>query len=118
MNYVGKLLGQFKAPCELHHPPEAFCSHLELLYEIENVQWLEKPLSRFAKGLEQFGLTLRNQVAFELELILTQRDNIKKQSAFHFSTRRICLCKMGEALPTHSGVNTAFPTRSGNDVKK
>lgn len=83
VNYVGKLLGQFKHPVNFYHPPEAFCSHLELLYEIENVQWLEKPLSRLLKRLEQF-LTLRNQVAFELELILTQRDNIK--NSLHFTS--------------------------------
>jgi len=73
VNYVGRLLGQFKHPVSFYHPPEAFSSHLELLYEITNVQWLEKPLSRLLKQLEQF-LKLRNQVAFELEMVLIQRD--------------------------------------------
>ncbi|WP_165311843.1 Y-family DNA polymerase [Vibrio ziniensis] len=81
VNYVGKLLGQFKHPVSFYQPPEAFSSHFELLYEIENVQWLEKPLLRLLKRLEQF-LTLRNQVAFELELILTQRDNIPNSLYF------------------------------------
>ncbi len=76
VNYVGRLLGQFKHPVTFYHPPEAFNSHLELLYEITNVQWLEKPLFRLLKQLEQF-LKLRNQVAFELEMGLIQRDLTK-----------------------------------------
>ncbi|QXO18241.1 Y-family DNA polymerase [Vibrio ostreae] len=74
VNYVGRLLGHFKHPLSFYHPPQAFHAHLDLLYEIDNVQWLEKPLRRLLKRLEAF-LTLRNQVAFELELMLQQRDD-------------------------------------------
>ncbi len=81
VNYVGKLLGQFKHPVAFYHPPETFRSHLELLYEMDNVQWLEKPLLRLLKQLELF-LTLRNQVAFELELVLIQRDKLKSSVFF------------------------------------
>lgn len=74
VNYVGRLLGQFKHPIEFYHPPEKFHSHLELLFDIENIQWLEKPLTKLLDKLELF-LTLRNQVAYELELSLHQRDH-------------------------------------------
>lgn len=81
VNYVGRLLGQFQHPVTFYHPPEAFRSHLELLHDIENVQWLEKPLSRLLNHLERF-LTLRNQVAFELRLTLNQRDQIHHSVVF------------------------------------
>lgn len=82
VNYVGRLLGRFKHPLSFYHPPQAFHAHLDLLYEIDNVQWLEKPLQRLLKRLEDF-LTLRNQVAFELELTLQQRDNTSDLMRFN-----------------------------------
>lgn len=81
VNYVGRLLGQFKHPLSFYHPPQAFHAHLDLLYEIDNVQWLEKPLQRLLIRLEAF-LTLRNQVAFELVLTLQQRDHNRYQLPF------------------------------------
>lgn len=81
VNYVGRLLGQFKHPLSFYHPPQAFHAHLDLLYEVDNVQWLEKPLQRLLERLEAF-LTLRNQVAFELSLTLQQRDNTQYQLQF------------------------------------
>lgn len=74
VNYVGRLMGQFKHPVTFYHPPEKFKHYLELLFEIENIQWLEKPLMIQLNKLELF-LTLRNQVAYELELTLHQRDH-------------------------------------------
>lgn len=72
VNYVGRLLGQFKHPLDFFHPPAQFESELDLLYEIDNVQWLIKPLTILLQRLESF-LLLRNQVAYELKLSLTQR---------------------------------------------
>jgi len=83
VNYVGRLLGQFKHPVDFYHPPEKFHRYLELLYEIENIQWLEKPLQKLLERLELF-LTLRNHVAYELALQLHQRDN--KTSSIHFTS--------------------------------
>ncbi|MHA2937670.1 Y-family DNA polymerase [Vibrio sp. RC27] len=74
VNYVGRLLGQFKHPLNFHYPPEKFSTDLELLYDIDNCQWLLKPLAILLKRLEQF-LLLRNQVVYELELCLIQRAN-------------------------------------------
>lgn len=74
VNYVGRLLGQFKHPMAFYHPPEKFHRYLELLYEIENTQWLERPLKTLLERLESF-LTLRDHVAYELQLTLHQRDN-------------------------------------------
>jgi len=81
VNYVGRLLGQFKHPVTFYHPPETFHTHLELLYEVTNVQWIEKPLLRLLKQLEPY-LKLRDQVAFELEMGLIQRDMSKNSIIF------------------------------------
>ncbi|WP_407531255.1 Y-family DNA polymerase [Vibrio parahaemolyticus] len=73
VNYVGRLTGQFKHPVDFYHPTESFQVYLELLFEIENVQWIEKPLAKLLRQLETF-LKLRDKVAFELRLTLHQRD--------------------------------------------
>ncbi|WP_194436221.1 Y-family DNA polymerase [Vibrio fluminensis] len=83
VNYVGRLLGQFKHPLDFYHPPEKFHSYLELLYEIENIQWLERPLKKLLERLELF-LTLRNHVAYELQLTLHQRD--KQSDTIRFTS--------------------------------
>ncbi len=99
VNYVGRLLGQFKHPIEFYHPPEKFHSYLELLFDIENIQWLEKPLTKLLDKLELF-LTLRNQVAYELELTLHQRDypdgKIRFTSACgdYYAQRWLRLCQL------------------------
>ncbi|MEF1310060.1 DNA polymerase Y family protein [Vibrio mytili] len=74
VNYVGRLTGQFKHPVDFYHPTESFQVYLELLFELENVQWIEKPLAKLLLQLETF-LKLRDKVAFELCLTLHQRDN-------------------------------------------
>ncbi|MCY9802022.1 DNA polymerase Y family protein [Vibrio scophthalmi] len=81
VNYVGRLLGQFKHPLAFYHPPEKFHSYLELLYEIENIQWLERPLKKLLERLELF-LTLRNHIAYELQLTLHQRDKQNETITF------------------------------------
>lgn len=74
VNYVGRLTGQFKHPIDFYHPPEKFQQYLELLFDIENVQWLQKPLVKLFRQLESF-LRLRDRVAFDLTLTLHQRDH-------------------------------------------
>lgn len=74
VNYIGKLTGQFRHPVDFYRPPERFQSYLELLFEVENTQWLNKPLKKLLVKLEHF-LSLRGQVAYELELRFHQRDN-------------------------------------------
>ncbi|KFI10531.1 DNA polymerase Y family protein [Vibrio coralliilyticus] len=99
VNYVGRLMGQFKHPVNFYHPPEHFQSYLELLFDIENTQWLEKPLLKLLEKLEGF-LTLRNQVAYELELTLHQRDHAAGVIAFtsacgdYFAQRWAKLCQL------------------------
>lgn len=73
VNYVGRLTGQFKHPVDFYHPTEGFQVYLALLFELENVQWVERPLLRLLRQLETF-LKLRDKVAFELRLTLHQRD--------------------------------------------
>ncbi len=82
VNYVGRLMGQFRHPIEFYHPPEQFECYQELLFDIENIQWLERPLTKLLEKLELF-LMLRNQVAYELTLILHQRDHADEQVSFH-----------------------------------
>jgi len=73
VNYVGRLNGQFKHPIDFYHPPEKFEQYLELLFDIENLQFIEKPLSKLLTQLEAF-LKLRDRVAFEIKLTLHLRD--------------------------------------------
>lgn len=73
VNYIGRLIGQFKHPIEFYHPPSSFQRHLDLLFEIDNVQWLEKPLQKLLTQLEYY-LKLRDQLANELEVQLHSRD--------------------------------------------
>ncbi len=82
VNYVGRLTGQFKHPVEFYHPAEHFSQYLELLFDIENIDWLQKPLTRLFKQLEVF-LKLRDKVAFELQLTLHQRDYGDRAVNFH-----------------------------------
>lgn len=74
VNYVGRLNGQFKHPIDFYHPPEKFEQYLELLFDIENLQFIEKPLTKLLKQLEAF-LKLRDRVAFEIKLTLHLRDS-------------------------------------------
>lgn len=54
VNYVGRLNGQFKHPIDFYHPPENFQQYLELLFDIENILFIEKPLLKLLNQLECF----------------------------------------------------------------
>ena len=73
VNYVGRLIGQFKHPVNFYHPPENFERFLELLFDVDNLLWLQKPLEKLLKQLESY-LKLRDKLAHELQLILHQRE--------------------------------------------
>ncbi|CCN36884.1 putative Nucleotidyltransferase/DNA polymerase involved in DNA repair [Vibrio nigripulchritudo SO65] len=73
INYIGKLTGRFKHPVDFYHPPQTFKYSLDLLYEIENIQFLERPLGNLLKKLEHF-LKLRDQLANEIQIILQLRN--------------------------------------------
>ncbi|WP_416308451.1 Y-family DNA polymerase [Neptunicella sp. SCSIO 80796] len=73
VNYIGRLLGQFRHPQPFYHPAEVFERYLELLFDMDNVQWLVKPLGRLLEQLQVF-LTVRDKLAHELILTLYQRD--------------------------------------------
>lgn len=99
VNYVGRLMGQFRHPIDFYHPPEKFVCYQELLFDIENIQWLEKPLTKLLEKLEQF-LLMRNQVGYELVLVLHQRDHQDGQVQFssasgdYLASRWLTLCKL------------------------
>lgn len=72
VHYLGRLTGQLKHPLHFYHPPDQFECSLDLLFEVDNVQWLHKPLLRLLSRLESF-LTCHDQVACELALLLHYR---------------------------------------------
>ena len=82
VNYVGRLNGQFKHPIDFYHPPESFQQYLELLFDIENILFIEKPLLKLLNQLECF-LKLRDRVAFELILTLHLRDKDDHHVSFY-----------------------------------
>ncbi|MGR5355523.1 Y-family DNA polymerase [Vibrio chagasii] len=82
VNYVGRLNGQFKHPIDFYHPPESFQQYLELLFDIENILFIEKPLLKLLNQLECF-LKLRDRVAFELTLTLHLRDKDDHPVSFY-----------------------------------
>jgi protein ImuB len=73
VTYVGRLTGQFKHLVEFYHPPEQFTHYLELLFEISDMQWLEKPLNKIYQLLTHF-LQMRDKKAHELVIKLHLRD--------------------------------------------
>ncbi|WP_462174377.1 Y-family DNA polymerase [Pseudoalteromonas xiamenensis] len=73
VQYVGRLLGHFQHPLAYYQPPETFCRTLHLLFELENLDWLVKPLTHLLTQLETF-LRVRDKLAYELKLTLTMRD--------------------------------------------
>lgn len=85
VNYIGQLIGRFKHPVSFYTPPEMFKRSLELLYEVDNFQWLEKPLYQLLLQLENF-LKLREKVAYELTLTLLHRDKHPHQAEILFTS--------------------------------
>ncbi|MBE0368369.1 Y-family DNA polymerase [Pseudoalteromonas aurantia] len=73
VHYVGRLLGHFKHPVNFYQPPERFSRELELLFELENISWLSKPLNKLLLQLEDF-LSSRNKIAYQINITLQQRD--------------------------------------------
>ncbi|KZY30827.1 MULTISPECIES: DNA polymerase Y family protein [unclassified Oleiphilus] len=73
VNYVGQLTGTLPQAVHFYHPPMQFSRYLELLFELSNLQLLEKPLLRLLNALEEF-LRIQNLYAYELKLQLHLRD--------------------------------------------
>jgi protein ImuB len=73
VTYVGRLVGQLKHPIHFYHPVEPFKQHLDLLFEVTQYLWLEKPLLNIYRLLEQF-LTRCDKRAQSLAIELHLRD--------------------------------------------
>lgn len=73
VQYVSRLRGKVPHPVTFYQPEPEFERHLPLLYDIENLDWLNKPLLKLLVQQEQF-LRLRNRHARQLALTLYQRD--------------------------------------------
>lgn len=74
VNYLGRLSGEFKHPIEFYHPPEVFKRYMELLFDVDNSQFLQGPLGHVLKVLEQF-LKLRDRLTQSLIIQFYQRDH-------------------------------------------
>ncbi|MBU2880653.1 DNA polymerase Y family protein [Psychrosphaera sp. B3R10] len=72
LNYIGKLMGEFKHGLIFYRPPAEFNVDIELLFEIENSQILQHPIKRLLIQLEQF-LSIRGLVTQQLTLHLRYR---------------------------------------------
>ncbi|NKF51241.1 DNA polymerase Y family protein [Shewanella sp. WXL01] len=73
VNYITRLTGTVEHKVEFYIPAEAFEQYLELYYEVSNLQFLEKPITKLYKRLETY-LKLRDKLACELLITLHQRD--------------------------------------------
>lgn len=73
VQYIGRLLGHFQHPLTPYQPPETFSRTLNLLFELENLDWLSKPLTQLLNQLEAF-LRLRDTLAYEIRISLSLRD--------------------------------------------
>ncbi|AZZ99057.1 DNA polymerase Y family protein [Pseudoalteromonas sp. R3] len=73
VQYVSRLRGKVPHPVTFYQPEAEFERYLPLLYDIENLDWLNKPLLKLLVQQEQF-LRLRNRHARQLILTLYQRD--------------------------------------------
>lgn len=74
VNYIGQLTGDIQHHVSFYIPPDHFEQYLELCYEVSNNQYLEKPLLKLYKLLEQY-LRLKDKLVAEITLVLHQRDN-------------------------------------------
>ncbi|QDP00586.1 Y-family DNA polymerase [Thalassotalea sp. PS06] len=73
VTYMGRLQGQLKHPVEFYHPSERFKHYLELMFEISNLEYLQKPLLKVFHLLEQF-LRFRDKRCSQLNIELHLRD--------------------------------------------
>ncbi|WP_228445384.1 Y-family DNA polymerase [Thalassotalea sp. HSM 43] len=74
VNYVGRFTAQLQHPVSFFHPSEQFSHFLELLFEIRNLQYLQKPLLKVYELLERF-LSLRDKRCQQVLLTLHFRDD-------------------------------------------
>lgn len=71
--YIGKITAQINHPVSFFHPKKSFDRFIELLYDIENIQILQAPLTQLLQGLELF-LKTRDLLTQTLVFTLSQRD--------------------------------------------
>lgn len=71
--YIGKITAQITHPVSFFHPKKSFDRFIELLYDIENIQILQAPLTQLLRGLELF-LKTRDLLTQTIVFTLSQRD--------------------------------------------
>jgi protein ImuB len=92
VNYTGRLTGRFRQPVDYYSPPEHFSRDLELLFEMDNVLWLDKPLYKLLNQMERF-FRARDRVVYELTLILHQRSTEPQQVTLTSAKGEYCADK-------------------------
>jgi protein ImuB len=80
--YIGKITAQINNPVSFFHPKKSFDHFIELLYDIENIQVLQAPLSHLLQDLEQF-LKTRDLLTQTLIFALIQRDEKPIELVIH-----------------------------------
>jgi len=75
--YIEKLIGNIQHPVCFYTPPAVFRQALDLHHEVQNTQYLSKPLEVLLERLESF-LDAHNHTCDELILFLRHRDTEEK----------------------------------------
>lgn len=92
VNYTGRLTGRFRQPMDYYTPPEHFRRDLELLFEMDNVLWLDKPLYKLLSQMARF-FRARDRVVYELTLTLHQRSTEPQQVTLTSAKGEYCADK-------------------------
>jgi len=72
-SYLQQLQGTRPPLLQYYRPPEQFSARLELLYQLEQHAQLHKPLLHLLRQLQHY-LQRRDQLCYQLQLVLTLRD--------------------------------------------
>ncbi len=73
ITYIGRVTGELKYPYSFYHPKQKFTRHVILLFDIEQVALLQRPLAPLLDDLEAY-LRCCCEVAYSLTIVLHLRD--------------------------------------------
>lgn len=73
VTYLNKLTAETQHPVNFYHPADKFSRYLELLYDIDSVARLLRPIEHLLAGLEHF-LLMRDTLTQQLKITLYHRD--------------------------------------------
>ncbi|MEP4100689.1 DNA polymerase Y family protein [Paraglaciecola sp.] len=96
VTYIGRLTAELSHPINFFHPKPYFDQIIELLFDVENIQILQKPLIQLLSRLEQF-LKERDLLTQTLSIYLSQREHKPIELEIH-SQQGEYLAKRWETL--------------------